>query len=101
MNTLLFYIALLYIFSLFAVRAFLTSPTEHESEINFGVVVAALEKFFHFFLAGLTGVGACAGVCNGVLCDFGKTLKEYILGNEAVIGRIGVRAVVLDAVRNI
>ena len=69
-------------------------------EINFHIIVTALDKSFHFFNGNLSGVRACASVCNCVLCDLGKSLKKDILGNKAVFAGIAVKAVVLDALRN-
>ena len=71
------------------------------SEIDFGVVVAALQKLFHLLDGGLTGVGTRAGVADGVHGDVMEPGEEHFLGNEALLDRIAVRAVVLDAVRDI
>ena len=71
------------------------------SEINFGVVVAALEQFLHFFLARLTRVRTGTCICDGVLGNFRKSLQEYLLRYEALLSRIAVCAIVLDAVRNL
>ena len=69
------------------------------SEINFGVVVAALQKLFHLFDGDLSEVGAGAGVCYGVLGDLGRSLKENVLENEAVFAGIAVKTAVFDALR--
>ena len=71
------------------------------SEIHLGVVVAALEQLFHLFLTGLAGVGAGAGIGNGVLCDLGQALQEHVLRHKALLGGVGVRAVMLDAVGDV
>ena len=45
-------------------------------EIDFGVVVAALQQLFHLFLARLAGVGAGAGVFDGAGGDAGQRVGE-------------------------
>ena len=55
------------------------------SEINVGIVVAALEQLLHLFLAGMTRVRAGAGVADGVFRDLGQTLEEHILRHKALL----------------
>jgi hypothetical protein len=63
------------------------------SEVDFGIVIAALEELFHLLLARLTGIGARAGVGDGVLRDLGQALQEHLLRDEALGRGIAVRAV--------
>ena len=70
-------------------------------EVNLGVIVAALEELLHFFLARLTRVGTSASIANGVLCNFRQSFQENVLRNKAVLGRIAVSTIVLDAVRDV
>ena len=71
------------------------------SEVDFGVVVASLEQLLHLFLRRNTRVGAGACICDGVLGNFRKSFSEYLLRYEALLSRIAVCAIVLDAVRNL
>ena len=70
-------------------------------EVDLSVVVAALEQLLHLLLAGLAGIRAGAGIADGVLCDLGQTLQEHFLGNKALLGGVGIGAVVLDAVGDV
>lgn len=70
-------------------------------EIHVPIVVAALEKLFHFFQVGLTRVGASAGISNGVLSNFRESFQEDVLGDKAIFAGIAVSTVVLDALGNV
>ena len=73
----------------------------NRSEVHFGVVVAAFQQLFHFLYGRLTGVGARAGVADRVDRDVVQSFQEDVFGDEALFGGIAVRAVVLDAVRDV
>ena len=70
-------------------------------EINLSIVVAALEELLHLLLAGLTGIGTCAGIENCVCSNVVKPVKEYVLRNKSLVCRKSVRTIVVDAVRNV
>ena len=70
-------------------------------EVDFLVIVYSGEQLFHLLLTGLAGVGAGAGVGDGVLGDLGQTLEEHILRHKTLLSGVGVRAVVLDAVGDV
>lgn len=57
-------------------------------EVDLGVVVAALQQLFHLLLGRLARVGAGAGIGDRVLCDLGQSLKEYVLGDKALLGGV-------------
>ena len=70
-------------------------------KIHCQIVIASLQQLFHFFLRGDTRIGTGAGIGNGVLCDLGQALQEHVLRHKALLGGVGVRAVVLDAVGDV
>lgn len=70
-------------------------------EVYFGVVVTALEQFFHLSLRRTTRVRARASVADCVLGNLRESLEEDVLRHEALLARVAVCAVVLDAVRDI
>ena len=57
--------------------------------------------FFHLFNRWLSRVGSGAGIGDGIYSDVVQSLQEYVFRNEALLGRIAVFSVVLDAVRNV
>ena len=71
------------------------------SEIYFCIIIAALQKLLHLLLGRLSRVGAGACVKDRICCDVVESLKEDILRNKALLCRIAVSAVVLDAVRDV
>ena len=56
---------------------------QEKLEVDFKIVVAGLEQFFHFFLRRLTGVGARAGVGNGVGCHVRQFFQEFFFVDDA------------------
>ena len=72
-----------------------------QSEIDFRIVVAALQELFHLLNRRLAGIGAGAGVTDCVDSDVMQSLKEDIFGNEALLGGIAVSTVVADAVGDV
>ena len=72
-----------------------------QSEINLCIVIAALKQLFHFLYADLAGVGAGAGVADGVDSNIVESFQKYVFWNEALIAGEAVRTVILDAVRNV
>ena len=72
-----------------------------QSEIDFRVVVAALQELFHLLNRRLAGIGAGAGVADCVDSDVMQSLKEDLFGNKALLGGIAVSTVVADAVGDV
>ena len=70
-------------------------------EIHFGIVVAALEQLFHLFDGGLAGIGARAGVCDGVDRDIVELGQEHVFRHKALFGGVAVRAVVGNAMGDV
>ena len=72
-----------------------------KSEIHLSVVIAALEQLLHLLHGGLAGIGAGAGVADGVDGDVMEPLQEHLLGHKTLVAGIAVRAVLADAVGDV
>ena len=70
-------------------------------EVNFGVVITALQQLFHLFDGWLARIGAGACVSDGIDCDIMQAGEEDIFRDETLFGRVRISAVILDAVRDV
>jgi hypothetical protein len=62
-------------------------------EIDFRVVIAALQKFFHLFLTRLARVGQRAGIQDRIRRNVMQPLEEDVFRHKALLGRIAVFSV--------
>ena len=57
------------------------------SEVNFGIEVTAEQQFFHFFHAGLAGIGTGTGIGKSIDRNVMEFDTENIFRNETVFRR--------------
>ena len=65
------------------------------------IIITTLKQFLHLLYARLTGIGASAGVCNGIHGYVMQSLKEYLLRHKALLSGKAILAIVRNALRNI
>ena len=68
------------------------------SEVYIQIIIDAVKKLFHLLYRRLTRIGTCAGVCDRIDSDVMLSCLEDVFRNKALLCRIAVSAIVLNAV---